>query len=68
MAEVIWTEPALNALDAIAEHIALDDYDAVYRLVRNAFAAQRLTTLQSALFCGQKLAFAKLQEHGPRTC
>ena len=25
MAEVIWTEPALNDLDAIADYIALDD-------------------------------------------
>ena len=25
MAEVIWTEPALHDLDAIADYIALDD-------------------------------------------
>ena len=37
MVEVIWTEPALNALDEIADHIALDDYDAASRLVRRVF-------------------------------
>jgi toxin ParE1/3/4 len=37
MAEVIWTEPALNALDEIADHIALDDYDAACRLVSKVF-------------------------------
>jgi len=37
MAEVIWTEPALNALDEIADYIALDDYDAACRLVRKVF-------------------------------
>lgn len=37
MAEVIWTEPALNALDEIADHIALDDYDAACRLMRKVF-------------------------------
>lgn len=37
MAEVIWTEPALNALDEIADYIALDDYDAACRLVGKVF-------------------------------
>lgn len=37
MAEVIWTEPALNALDEIADRIALDNYDAACRLVRKVF-------------------------------
>jgi toxin ParE1/3/4 len=37
MAEVIWTEPALNALDEIADHIALDNYDAACRLVSKVF-------------------------------
>lgn len=37
MAEVIWTEPALNALEEIADHIALDDYDAACRLIRKVF-------------------------------
>lgn len=33
MAEVIWTEPALQELDAIAEYIALDNHTAASRLV-----------------------------------
>jgi len=37
MAEIIWTEPALNDLDAIADYIALDDPEAARRLVRKIF-------------------------------
>jgi len=37
MAQVIWTEPALNALDEIADHIAIDDYDSACRLVQQVF-------------------------------
>lgn len=34
MAEVIWAEPALNDLDAIADYIALDNPEAARRLVQ----------------------------------
>jgi plasmid stabilization system protein ParE len=37
MAEIVWTEPALADLDAIADYIALDDPDAAARLVRRVF-------------------------------
>ena len=37
MAEVIWTEPALNDLDAIADYIALDNPAAARRLVQKIF-------------------------------
>src|ERR1044071_4425417 len=37
MAEVIWTEPALNDLDAIADYIALDNPEAARRLVQRIF-------------------------------
>lgn len=37
MAEVIWTEPALSDLDAIADYIALDDPEAAKMFVRNVF-------------------------------
>jgi toxin ParE1/3/4 len=37
VAEVIWTEPALNTLDEIADTIALDDHDAACRLVSRIF-------------------------------
>ena len=37
MAEVIWTEPALQELDAIAEYIALDNPAAASALVMAVF-------------------------------
>ena len=37
MAEVTWTEPALNDLDAIADYIALDDPAAARQLVQRIF-------------------------------
>ncbi len=37
MAHVIWTEPALNDLDAIADYIALENPDAARRLVQRVF-------------------------------
>lgn len=37
MAEVIWTEPALSDLDAIADYIALDNPRAAQDLVRRVF-------------------------------
>jgi len=37
MAELIWTEPALHDLDAIADYIALDDAQAARGLVRRVF-------------------------------
>ncbi len=38
MAQVIWAEPALNDLDAIADYIALDNPVAASELVRRIFA------------------------------
>jgi len=37
MAEIIWTEPALNDLDAIADYIALDNPEAAKQLVQKVF-------------------------------
>ncbi|WP_290650304.1 type II toxin-antitoxin system RelE/ParE family toxin [Aquisalimonas sp.] len=37
MAEVIWTEPAIQELDAIAEYIALDNPVAASNLVEEVF-------------------------------
>lgn len=37
MAEIVWTEPALNDLDAIADYIALDNPAAARELVRRIF-------------------------------
>jgi addiction module RelE/StbE family toxin len=38
MAEVIWTDPALSDLDAIADYIALENPDAARALVKRVFA------------------------------
>ena len=38
MAELIWTEPALHDLEAIADYIALDDSEAARRLVQRVFS------------------------------
>lgn len=37
MARIIWTEPALNELDEIADYISLDNSTAAKKLVRSAF-------------------------------
>lgn len=37
MAELIWTEPALSDLDAIADYIAIDNPEAARRLVQRVF-------------------------------
>jgi toxin ParE1/3/4 len=37
MARIIWTEPALNELDEIADYISLDNPAAAKKLVRSAF-------------------------------
>jgi len=38
MAEVVWTEPALSDLDAIADYIALDNPIAAAALVQRVFS------------------------------
>ena len=37
MAEIVWTDPALNDLDAIADYIALENPLAARQLVRRVF-------------------------------
>ena len=37
MARIVWSEPALNDLEAIAEYIALDKPDAARRYVQRVF-------------------------------
>jgi len=37
MAQVVWSEPALTDLDAIADYIALDNPEAARRLVQKVF-------------------------------
>jgi len=46
MAQIIWTEPALNDLDEIAEYIALDKPSAAKKLVVKVFTQiERLENL-----------------------
>ena len=52
MAEVIWAEPALNDLDAIADYIALDNLEAACRLVQKIF--EHVDHLQSHPRLGSK--------------
>lgn len=42
MARLIWTEPALQDLEQIADYIALDDHQAARRLVRAVFEKAEL--------------------------
>jgi hypothetical protein len=53
MAEIIWTEPALSDLDAIADYIALDNPQAAQRLAQRVFEhmEQPLLFAFFALFC-----------------
>ena len=37
MAQIIWTEPAINDLDEIAEYIAISNLSAARRLVQTVF-------------------------------
>ena len=39
MAEIVWTDPALDQLAEIAEYIALDKPEAAARSMKNVFAA-----------------------------
>lgn len=39
MAEIVWSDPALDQLDEIAEYIALDKPEAASAFVRRAFSA-----------------------------
>ncbi len=47
MAKVVWTEPALQDLDEIAEYIALDKLSAAKKLVEKVGS--------SGIFVGEKL-------------
>jgi len=53
MAEVIWTEPALDDLDEIAEYIALDKLSAAQNLVRKVF--EKVDRLSDSPNSGRKV-------------
>lgn len=41
MAQIVWTEPALNDLDEIAQYIALDKPSAARKLVKEVFKSTK---------------------------
>ncbi|MFK7865132.1 MAG: type II toxin-antitoxin system RelE/ParE family toxin [Pseudohongiellaceae bacterium] len=53
MAEIVWTEPALDDLDGIAEYIALDKLNAAQSLVREVF--KRIDLLSHSPNSGRKV-------------
>lgn len=53
MVEIVWTEPALDDLDEIAEYIALDKFNAAQLLVRNVF--ERVDLLSHSPQSGRKV-------------
>ncbi len=57
MAQIVWTEPALNDLDAIADYIALDNPEAARKLVQRVF--QHVDHLQEHPRMGSKPAELK---------
>lgn len=52
MAQIIWTEPALNELDEIAEYIAIDNFKAAQKLVQSVF--KRVAQLKDHPKSGKK--------------
>ena len=54
MARLIWTEPALADLEAIADYIALDNPEAACRLVQQVFAS--ITRLERFPHTGKRPA------------
>lgn len=53
MAEIVWTAPALDDLDEIAEYIALDKLNAAQLLVQNIF--ERVDLLSQSPNSGRKV-------------
>jgi len=54
MAEIVWTEPALNDLDKIAEYIAVSNLVAAKKLVKEVFA--KVDMLEEYLKSGKSVS------------
>ncbi len=61
MARIIWTEPALQDLSAIAEYIALDKVSAARKLVERVF--QRVQKLTKFPASGRRLPELKRSQY-----
>lgn len=53
MAEIIWTEPALQSLDEIADYISLDNPKAARKLVQKVF--ERVELLSGQPLSGREI-------------
>jgi toxin ParE1/3/4 len=63
MAEIIWTEPALSDLDAIADYIALDKPEAARRLVRIVFKhGEQLATHPKSWYAPEELRGSRYRQ------
>ena len=63
MARLIWTEPALSDLDAIADHIALDNPVAAAHLVEQVFeCVERLKRFPKSYKCPPELPHSPYRE------
>ena len=55
MAQIVWTEPALSDLDAIADYIALDNPGAAKALVQRIFRHVEQLSLRAESSTGKKV-------------
>ena len=63
MARLIWTEPALRDLEAVAEYIALDNPEAARMLVARVFASvERLEQFPNSGKCPSELPRSRYRE------
>lgn len=69
MAEIIWTDPALDQLEEIAEYIALDKPDAASDLVQRIFSTvERLERFPDSGHVPAELPESKYRELYVRPC
>ena len=69
MAQIIWTEPALSDLNAIAEYIALDNFTAAQKLVERVFnSVDRLNQFPESGRIPPELSDSKYREIIIRPC
>lgn len=63
MAEIVWTDPALSDLEAIADYIALEDPAAASALVRRVFAhVEQLADHPESGSCPPELAHSRYRQ------
>ncbi|MDO3377105.1 type II toxin-antitoxin system RelE/ParE family toxin [Geoalkalibacter halelectricus] len=69
MAEIVWTSPALDQLDEIAEYIALDKPQAASRLIKETFSTvERLERFPDSGHVPSELPNSIYRELNVRPC